>query len=72
MVAVVTAIFALGHLAAGTLTDHLSPPLELLAAALRIILLGSFMGAASGALFWLIAVSGRGEAGPPVRHSVLL
>jgi hypothetical protein len=62
VVAAFTVAFALGHLAAGTLSEHLSPPLELLVATFRILLLGSFMGAASGALFWLVALSGRQRA----------
>ena len=59
VVAAVTVGIAFGHLIGGTLSDHLSPAPELLAGALRVILLGTFMGAASGAMFWLLAVFGR-------------
>jgi len=43
------------HLLRGTLAEHLSPIPELLAGGLRAVLLGSVMGASSGAMFWLIA-----------------
>ena len=61
VVTAATIALALAHLATGTLQDHLSSPSELLAAWLRIILLGSFAGAVSGAFFWLVALSGRHE-----------
>ena len=49
-------VFVLVHLFAGTLSDHLSSPLALLTGGMRAILIGSSIGAASGAMFWLIAV----------------
>lgn len=61
VVAAATVAIAFGHLLGGTLSDHLSPAPELLAGALRVILLGTFMGAASGAVFWLMAVFGGRE-----------
>jgi hypothetical protein len=47
----------LEHLVAGTLGNHLSPAAELLAGGLRVVVIGSTMGAASGVMFWFIAVS---------------
>ena len=47
-------LFALLHLLAGTLAEHLSPIPALLAGGLRAILIGSVMGATSGVMFWLI------------------
>lgn len=47
------------HLIAGTLQEHLSPPAAVLAGGLRAMLIGSAIGAASGVVFWLIAVRDR-------------
>jgi hypothetical protein len=52
-------VFALAHLAAGTLGDHLSPAGALLAGGLRVIAIGSVMGTASGVMFWLIVIRSR-------------
>jgi hypothetical protein len=51
----VVLFFTLMHLLNGTLAEHLSPIPELLAGGLRVVLLGSVLGAASGFMFWLIA-----------------
>ena len=48
-------LFTLVHLFQGTLIDHLLPASELLLGGVRAVLIGSFMGAASGAMYWLIA-----------------
>jgi hypothetical protein len=48
--------FTLLHLAAGTLGQHLSSTGELLAGGARALLIDSYMGAASGAVFWVIAI----------------
>jgi len=48
-------IFTFLHLIAGTLAEHLSPAAELLAGGLRVVFIGSVMGAVSGVMFWLIA-----------------
>ena len=53
----------LTHLIAGTLSQHLSSVAELLAGGARAILIGSYMGAASGATFWVIAIAGHRQAG---------
>ena len=47
--------FAIVHLLAGTLGEHLSPPGALVAGGLRAVLIGSVMGAVSGVTFWVIA-----------------
>jgi hypothetical protein len=49
-------VFTVVHLVQGTLGEHLSPMSELLAGGVRAILLGSFIGGASGIVFWLIAI----------------
>ena len=59
--------FALLHLVAGTLAEHLSPVPKLFAGGMRAILIGSVMGAASGVMFWLIAVRSPHADPPPVR-----
>jgi hypothetical protein len=55
----------LTHLIAGTLSQHLSSPGEIVAGGARALLIGSYMGAASGAMFWLIAVRDYRQAGVP-------
>ncbi len=45
----------LRHLAAGTMSLHLSPIPELIFSTLRLILLGTALGAASAAVFWFVA-----------------
>jgi hypothetical protein len=52
-------VFTIMHLIAGTLAEHLSPPVDLLAGAFRALLIGSLIGTASGVGFWLIAVRDR-------------
>jgi hypothetical protein len=44
------------HLIAGTLGEHVSPVGDLLAGGARALLIGTCLGAASGAMFWLIAI----------------
>ena len=44
------------QLIAGTLGRHLSAAGDLLDGAARALLMGSYLGAASGAMFWLIAI----------------
>ena len=57
----------IAHLIAGTLGQHLSPPGALLVGGLRVILIGSGIGAASGVVFRLIAVRDRLPSGGSVR-----
>jgi hypothetical protein len=57
LLAAVTA--TLGHLAAGTLADHLAPATALLAGGLRVVSIGSVVGGVCGVPFWLIAVTHR-------------
>ena len=54
----------LTHLIAGTLSQHLSSIGELMAGGARALLIGSYVGGASGAMFWLIAIRGQ-PAGEP-------
>lgn len=51
------------HAIAGTLSGHLSTTGDLLGGAARALVIGSYMGAASGALFWVIAIRDYHRAG---------
>ena len=51
-------VVAFVHVVQGTLREHLSPVSELLAGCSRAICVGSVIGAASGIVFWWIAVRG--------------
>jgi hypothetical protein len=56
-----------GHMAAGTLSQHLLPVSDLVAGTLRAVLIGSAIGAMSAALFWVVAIrQGDGVAMPRV------
>lgn len=44
------------HFTAGTLREHLSSPGQLLAGGAGVLFLGSVLGGASGAMFWLLAI----------------
>ena len=48
--------FAVMHLLAGTLSDHLASAVDVIAGALRVVLLGSVLGSAAAALVWVIGV----------------
>lgn len=48
-------LMTLGHLISGTLGQHLSPVTDLLVSGVRLVVMGSIIGAISGAVFWLIA-----------------
>ena len=56
--AFMSALFALAHVAAGTISQHLVPISELFFSAVRLILLGTILGAASAAVFWFVAIKG--------------
>lgn len=56
--AIAAAFFAILHLAAGTMSQHLMPLSSLLAGTLRAVLLGSAMGAASAVVFWFVGIRG--------------
>ncbi len=56
--AFMSAMFALVHVAAGTISQHLLPIPELMFSTLGIILLGTVLGAASAAVFRFIAIRG--------------
>ena len=58
----------MAHLSAGTMSEHLLPLSELAAGTSRILLLGSGMGALSGAVFWFLGLyESGGEAGSATR-----
>ena len=56
--AAAVAFFAILHLAAGTMSQHLMPLSSLLAGTLRAVLFGSAMGAASAVVFWFVGIRG--------------
>jgi hypothetical protein len=53
-----TIMFALMHVAAGTISEHLAPLPDLIAGNLFLIAVGSFFGVASAAVFWTVAILG--------------
>jgi hypothetical protein len=55
---VVTIMFALIHVAAGTISDHLAPLPDLIAGNLALIAAGSLLGVVSAAVFWAVAILG--------------
>ena len=56
--AILILLFTLVHIAAGTISQHLSTPASLLAGALRVAMLGTAVGTISAAVFWVIALRG--------------
>ena len=58
LLAFMTALLTVAHIAAGTISQHLSPLGSLVAGALRVVVLGTAVGAISAALFWLVGVKG--------------
>jgi hypothetical protein len=56
--ALMSAFFAAAHVAAGTISQHVSPLSSLLAGALRVVLLGTAVGSISAAVFWLVGLRG--------------
>ena len=52
----VSLMFALMHLLAGTLSEHLAPAAELVLATVRVVLLGSVMGLASALVVWVLGI----------------
>ena len=52
----------LGHVANGTMAEHLLPVSELLAGSLRVLAIGSAMGMISAAVFWVLGVAGSRAA----------
>jgi hypothetical protein len=55
IVAAIVLPFTVMHIAAGTISQHLSPVSDLIAGTLRSLALGSTMGAWSAFVFWMIA-----------------
>jgi hypothetical protein len=56
--AFMSAFFAVAHIAAGTISQHVSPLSSLLAGALRVVLLGTAVGSISAAVFWFVGLRG--------------
>ncbi|CAN5863499.1 hypothetical protein BH18ACI5_BH18ACI5_20920 [soil metagenome] len=56
-------MFTVGHIAAGTLSQHLAPVSSLLAGAARVIFIGTALGAVSAAAFWFAGIYGSDAAG---------
>jgi len=50
--------FTLLHIIGGTISQHLSPPLDVIAGFARLSLIGSVLGAISALVFWLIGLRG--------------
>jgi hypothetical protein len=50
--------FTLLHIVGGTISLHLSPPLDVIAGFLRISVIGSVLGAISAVVFWMVGVRG--------------
>jgi hypothetical protein len=53
-----SAFFAVAHIAAGTISQHVAPLWSLLAGALRVVLLGTAVGSISAAVFWFVGLRG--------------
>ena len=58
VITLATIMFALMHVAAGTISDHLAPLPDLIAANLALIAAGSLLGVTSAAVFWAVAILG--------------
>ena len=58
VITLVTIMFALMHVAAGTIGEHLAPLPDLIASNLALIAIGSLLGIVSAAIFWAIAILG--------------
>lgn len=56
--ALIAIAFALMHVAAGTISDHLVPLSDLIAGNLALLAAGSLLGVASAAVFWAVAILG--------------
>ena len=50
--------FTLLHIAGGTISQHLSPPLDVIAGFVRLSAIGSVLGAISAFVFWMVGVRG--------------
>lgn len=56
----------IAHVIGGTMSEHLALLSEPVAGTIRVLLIGSVMGALSGAVFWFIGVY---EPGRTTRHA---
>ena len=55
--------FTILHIIGGTISQHLSPPLDVITGFLRISVIGSVLGAISAFVFWLVGVRGTDISG---------
>lgn len=53
-----TGVYAVAHLAAGTISLHRLPVLEFLASVLGLLVMGTSLGTAAAAVFWFVAIRG--------------
>lgn len=53
--------FAVGHLAAGTMSGHLLPASAVVTLTLRAVTLGSIIGVVSGLTFWFVGIRGTSD-----------
>ena len=58
VIAYATILLAFGHVATGTISEHLVPVSELVAGALRLIAIGSAYGVITAVVFWVVGVWG--------------
>jgi hypothetical protein len=58
VITLATIMFALMHVAAGTISEHLAPLPDLVAGNLALIAAGSLLGVTSAAVFWAVAILG--------------
>jgi hypothetical protein len=50
--------FTVLHIVGGTISQHLSPPIDVIAGFVRLSAIGSVLGASSAFVFWLVGVRG--------------
>ena len=50
--------FTILHIVNGTISQHLSPPMDVIAGFVRLSAIGSVLGASSAFVFWLVGVCG--------------
>jgi hypothetical protein len=65
--AIGAASFTILHIIGGTISQHLSPPLDVIAGFLRLSIIGSVLGVISAFVFWQLGVRGT-DIDPSDRH----
>ncbi|HXG53860.1 MAG TPA: hypothetical protein VNJ03_00635 [Vicinamibacterales bacterium] len=63
-IALAALYFTVLHIIGGTISYHLSPPLEIVAGFLPLIVIGSVLGTMSAWVFWMIAIRGTDVSRP--------